>query len=240
MANTDDENVSNCSDNETFEEVIAARISRRSFLGGGLAVAALTSLDGALLNAAPAQILAMGQSLLGFQGIQVSTDDKVEVPKGYTAQVLIAWGDPVSDGPAFEQDAGNSAADQARQWGMHNDGLVYFEITGSRRGLLVQNNEYTDDVLLFTDGVNDWDQEKTNKSLNAHGVSVIEIAKQRDEWRVMRPSRYARRITGMTPISIGGPAAGDSKLMTSADRQAAMCSARSRTAPWALRRGALT
>ena len=51
--------------------------------------------------------------------------------RGYTAEVLIAWGDPVSDGPAFKPDASNSAADQALQWGMHNDGVVYFPIDGS-------------------------------------------------------------------------------------------------------------
>ena len=89
--------------------------------------------------------------------------------------MLIAWGDPVSNGPAFKQDASNSAVEQAQQWGMHNDGVVYFPILGSQRGLLVQNNEYTDDGLLFSDGVANWNQEKTNKSLNAHGVSIVEI-----------------------------------------------------------------
>ena len=61
---------------------------------------------------------------------------------------------------------------------MHNDGIVYFPIKGSRRGLLVQNNEYTDDVLLFPDGTANWNAEKTDKSLNAHGVSIIEIAQE--------------------------------------------------------------
>ena len=92
---------------------------------------------------------------------------------------LIAWGDPVSNGPAFKPDASNSAADQALQWGMHNDGVVYFPINGSSRGLLVQNNEYTDDGLLFTDGIANWSAEKTSKCLNAHGVSIVEIAKRR-------------------------------------------------------------
>jgi secreted PhoX family phosphatase len=138
------------------------------------------------------------------------------VPPGYTAEVLIAWGDPVSNGPAFKQDASNSAADQARQWGMHNDGVVYFPIEGSRRGLLVQNHEYTDDGLLFPDGVANWNEEKTNKSLNAQGVSIIEIERTSRNANGVCPSKYARRITGQTPISIGGPA-GDDRLKTSDD-----------------------
>lgn len=225
MSIIDDDIISNPSGNETFEQVITARMSRRGFLGGSLALTAAASMGGigALLNAVPGFAKSAGGPLLGFQGIPVSEADAVVVPPGYTARVLIAWGDPVSDGPAFRQDASNSAAEQAQQWGMHNDGMVYFPIEGSAHGLLVQNNEYTDDVLLFPDGTANWNQEKTNKSLAAHGVSIIEVAKQggKDqsggEWRVVRPSPYARRITGMTPIAIGGPAAGDARLMTSAD-----------------------
>jgi secreted PhoX family phosphatase len=220
----DDDSVSNPSKNPHFNEVVAARMSRRSFLGGSVAAAALgLGGVGSLLEAVPAR--ASGhRSLLGFTGIPVSTADTVVVPKGYTARVLIAWGDPIADGPEFRQDASNSAAEQARQWGMHNDGLVYFPIDGSRHGLLVQNHEYTDDGLLFPDGVADWSAEKTNKALNAHGVSVIEIMRDQHrgggkggDWRVVRRSTYARRITGQSPIRIGGPAAGDTRLRTSED-----------------------
>jgi secreted PhoX family phosphatase len=239
MAKIDDDDIGrNTSDNETFEQVVEARLSRRGFLGGTVGTMAAASLSGvgALLQAVPASASGVHRPLLGFTGIPVSSLDTVVVPEGYTAEVLIAWGDPVSKGPAFEPDASNSAAEQARQWGMHNDGLVYFPIHGSRHGLLVQNNEYTDDVLLFPDGTANWNDEKTRKSQAAHGVSVIEITRQsgrrhdRDEWgtwrrwghkggewRVVRPSPYARRITGMTPIRIGGPAAGDPRLRTSAD-----------------------
>jgi secreted PhoX family phosphatase len=83
--------VSNASRNETFEEVVAARLSRRRFLGGGLAAAA-ASLGGlgALLDAVPAAAKSRGRSMLGFEGIAVSTADAVVVPPGYTAKVLIA------------------------------------------------------------------------------------------------------------------------------------------------------
>jgi len=239
MAKLDSEDIgTNDSNNETFQQVLDARLSRRGFVGGGLATAAGLTLGGvgALLKAVPASAHGRGSGpLLGFQGIAVSTADTVVVPQGYTAEVLIAWGDPVSNGPAFNQDASNSAADQVRQWGMHNDGLVYFPIDGSRRGLLVQNHEYTDDGLLFTDGVANWNAEKTNKSLNAHGVSILEIKRGRDhddhnhrrwrtpwhskdsEWRVVSRSKYARRITAETPIRIAGPAAGHPLMSTSAD-----------------------
>ena len=157
-------------------------------------------------------------ALVGFQSIPPSSADAVVVPPGYTARVLIAWGDPISDGPAFRPDASNTSAEQAQQWGMHNDGVVYFKLRGSAEGLLVQNSEYTDDVLLFADGLANWNAEKTAKSQNAHGVNVIQISKRRGgEWRVVRPSAYARRITAQTPIAIGGPLAGDSRMKTNAD-----------------------
>ena len=124
----DEDIVSNRSNNPSFEEIIEARLSRRGFLGGSLAATATIALGGvsALLKAVPAAAQKNGEPLLGFQSIPISTADSVVVPDGYTAEVLIAWGDPVSDGPAFKPDASNSAADQALQWGMHNDGVVYF------------------------------------------------------------------------------------------------------------------
>jgi uncharacterized protein len=172
MANVDDDFVSNHSDNVSFAEIVSARLSRRRVLGGGLAAAAGAGGIGSLLNAVPALAKSPHKSLLGFAGIPVSSADAVVVPEGYTAKVLIAWGDPVSDGPEFKADASNTAFEQEWQWGMHNDGVVYFPINGSARGLLVQNNEYTDDVLLFPDGTANWDAEKTKKSQAAHGVSI--------------------------------------------------------------------
>ncbi|MFO0700016.1 MAG: PhoX family phosphatase, partial [Nitrospira sp.] len=244
MSMIDDESVSNTSGNEHFQDIVNARLSRRRFLTGGFAAAAAASLGGveAILKAVPAAAQEAEEfeatdaqlngregrrPVLGFESVPVSSVDDVVVPKGYTAEVLIAWGDPISNGPGFKQDASNTADEQARQWGMHNDGLVYFPIVGSQRGLIVQNNEYTDDGLLFPDGVNNWTAEKTRKSLNAHGVSIIEITKgtgfpwdwrrRRGKWDVVRPSPFARRITGLTPIEIGGPAAGDPRLVTSED-----------------------
>jgi secreted PhoX family phosphatase len=234
----DDDKVCNTSGNETFESVVSARMSRRGFLGGGIAAAVSATALETLITSLPVEAKASPghEPLIGFTPIPASSADTVVVPDGYTAEVLISWGDPVSDGPAFKQDGSNTAAEQAQQWGMHNDGIVYFPISGSTHGLIAQNCEYTDDVLLFKDGTAGWNQEKTNKSLNAHGVAIIEVRRKPGreraegppfgrggrgatygEWEVVRPSKYARRITGMTPIQIGGPAAGDNRLKTTAD-----------------------
>jgi uncharacterized protein len=225
MSIVDDDIESNISGNESFHQVVEQRLSRRSLLGGSVAAAVTASLGGigSLLQAVPASADGKGpRPRLGFEGITAlpadpALADTVRVPKGYTANVLISWGDPISDGPAFKPDASNSADDQEKQWGMHNDGMVYFPLHGSSRGLIVQNNEYTDDVLLFPDGTANWNAEKTRKSLAAHGVSIIEVRKHRGEWEVVRPSLFARRITGNTPIRIGGPAKGDPRMQTSAD-----------------------
>jgi uncharacterized protein len=231
VSNDNEWEVNNPSANETFDEVQEARLSRRAVLGGGLAIGAAAVAAGTVgggvgqvLAARPAVATGYPRPgtgpLLGFTGIPTSTADTVVVPPGYSWDVLISWGDPVSNGPAFKPDASNSSADQERQWGMHNDGIVYFPFgfLGNWRGLIVQNCEYTDDGLLFPDGVANWTAEKTRKSQAAHGVAIIEVFKTwNGEWKVKRPSPYARRITAYTPVAIGGPAAGHPLLKTGAD-----------------------
>jgi len=52
----------------------------------------------------------------------------------------------------------------------------------------------------------------------AHGGSVVEIEKTTGKWRVVRGSRFNRRISARsTAISISGPAAGHERLRTTAD-----------------------
>ena len=177
----------------------------------------------ALLSGCAAQAVGSGSAstpVLGFSGLPASASDRVVVAPGYTATPLAAWGEPVGAAgpmPAFEFDAGNSAAEQALQMGMHHDGLHYFALDGSRRGLLAVNHEYTDEALLHLDGLTTWTAEKVRKSQAAHGISVIELELQGNRWQLVRPSRYARRITASTPFSIGGPAAGHALMKTAAD-----------------------
>jgi secreted PhoX family phosphatase len=155
----------------------------------------------------------------------VSAEDAVHVAPGYRVSVLYRWGDETGIAGAppapFKPDASNSAAEQALQAGMHHDGMHFFPLPKGARtadhGLLVVNHEYTDEGLLHPDGMKTWSHEKVLKSQNAHGMSVIEVRRRAAGWTVVRPSRYARRITARTPIGLAGPAAGHALLRTEAD-----------------------
>ena len=200
----------------SFEDVLAARLSRRDVLRGSLAAVAVAALGDAMI--APH---ARAASLLGFKSVPVSTADAVIVPEGYTADVVYAWGDPIGDGPAFKSDASNTAAEQERQAGMHHDGMHFYPVpmgsTSSTRGLLAVNHEYTDDGLLHPGGMTPWTAEKVAKAQAAVGVSVVELALTDGRWSVVHDSRLARRITARTPMAFSGPAAGHTLLRTAAD-----------------------
>ena len=205
---------SNCSSNPSFHEI--SDPARRTVLRGGLGVA----LGGLLAPLAGCASPGSRKPLLGFASVPVSTADSIVVPEGYIAQVIAPWGDPVGlpeHSPAFRADAGNSAVEQAAQLGMHHDGIHYFALHGSERGLLVLNHEYTDEGLLFADGQQNWSAEKVRKAQAAHGVSVIEVVQRQGRWEQVRPSPWARRITAYTPMTVAGPAAGHALMRTSAD-----------------------
>ncbi len=95
-----DEPLSNESAAPLLSDVVAARLSRRRLLAGGLVAAGAAILGPAGrmgVSGAAAQ-----EGLLGFAGIPISTADAVTVPSGYTAEVLYAWGDPISDGSRIQ------------------------------------------------------------------------------------------------------------------------------------------
>ena len=198
----------NPSANPTFEEIL----SRRQFLGAGVGAAALAVLPGCATQGT--------RPVISFTPISPSAEDLFRVPPEYEAKVLFRWGDPVGIAgamPEFRMDGSNSAADQAVQAGQHHDGMHYFPIDGSRHGLLAMNHEYLDEGLLFPDGMKTWSAEKVLKAQNAVGVSVIEVSLKGNQWEVVRPSKYARRITARTPCRVSGPAAGHPLMRTAAD-----------------------
>jgi secreted PhoX family phosphatase len=227
MQDTDDIG-SNHSGNPHIEDMIAARISRRSMLGGTAAAVAAGFLGGSVL--APSKAHAHGGHgygpLLGFAEVPVSTDDTLVVPPGYTWHVMIPWGTPLLPGAAdFQEDASNTAADQAKQIGFNHDGTHYFPLPvfGNYRGLLVLNHEYTDASQIYSaaqgsaitpdaDG-----REKVAKALAAHGVSVVAIRKNlfSGKWEQVGWDPRNRRITGTTPMAFSGPVSASHPMLQS-------------------------
>jgi secreted PhoX family phosphatase len=240
--------VSNPSSNETLndilEQCLGASLDRRQLIErivrGGLGLAAVTLFGGSFTGcgnsdiAAPAsssgtipKLQSAGPLPFAFQGISVGTADTVQVPTGYTARVLYAWGDPIGaqglgpGQPAYKPDASNTAEEQAAQAGMNHDGIHFFPLpvgsSSSTWGLLAINHEHTDDGLLHVGGLTPWTAEKVTKAQNALGVSVVEVEFRNNTWSVVRPSQFARRITGRSPIRLSGPVAGTEWVKTADD-----------------------
>ena len=232
---------SNPSGNEHFAAVLEANLASGGTPPAGLTCAACSEADWArrrprssaprtvvglagtaaevLVDAVPAAAATPAGPLLGFEGIAGSTADR-SVAAGLHGPDAHRWGDPVSNGPAFKPDASNTAAEQAQQWGMHNDGVVYFPIDGSRHGPARAEQRVHRRRPPVPRRHRHWTAEKTGKSL--------ERPRRRRSSRSSKPPRqhvarwcarrtYARRITGQTPIKIGGPAAGHPLLQTNAD-----------------------
>ncbi|WP_049294157.1 PhoX family protein [Franconibacter helveticus] len=224
------EEISNRSSNPVFSEVADAFLSRRRFLQLGVVAGAAVSFP--LLLKSENALAAAGASpskiakavSLGFTSIPVSTEDTVIVPQGYVARPFYRWGDAVGlkgNLPEFKKDGSNTTDEQAAQAGMHHDGMAWFSLPqggeSAEHGLLAMNHEYIDNGMLFKDGVANWSADKARKGQNAMGVSVIEVKKNGQQWEVVRPSSFARRITVNTPMQLSGPARHNDLMKTAAD-----------------------
>lgn len=240
MGMKDDDRAHNPTANRHFHDVLEVNLRRRQVLKGGLALAAVGFFGvpglGGLRQAKAADIPSRpGFGGIGFDGIPANNRaldanlvDDVRLPPGYSYHVLYAWGDPIGavgkapGQPAWKDDASNTALEQTFQSGDHHDGMHFFprsDSTGNSRGILCVNHEYTDQLLIFPDGMAPWTLEKVRKAQHAHGVSVVElwVNPRTGQWEVKRPSPFARRIHANTPMQITGPAAGHALMKTAAD-----------------------
>jgi secreted PhoX family phosphatase len=232
------QSISNDSGNPSILELIEQRqLTRRGFLKGSLgatagataaAVLGSSIVDG-VTNFAEAAPPPSGS--IGFTSVPpnvVPMIDKVTVPDGYTAKVLVAWGDSLNLQPNWSTVGAMTKAIQEHCYGAHTDGMHYFPfpgILGNVRGLLVTNSEYVDPGLVCdttTYGTDTITQDMVDAQLAGHGVNVVTVGKQffgkdKGEWEIERLSPLNRRITGYTPCKISGPAAGHPLMQTPAD-----------------------
>jgi len=207
-----------------FRDVAAKALSRRSVVGTGVAVAALTAVPMAPAAAKPGpggRAARGGASRnLPFSPIAPAavTVDDVTVPAGYRWDPILRWGDPILPGaPAFDA-ARQSPEAQAGQFGYNNDYLDIIETNrAGTRALLVCNHEYTNEGIMFPPGTAAETVIRT--AWAAHGMSVVELERRSrgDVWTYVPGARLNRRITLDTPFAVDGPAAGSDLLKTTED-----------------------
>jgi hypothetical protein len=212
---------------ETIGEIILRRYSRRDVMRGTLGVVASAALFGPRALAAGNAKAEAAPDRFDFEELTAGIDANHHVASGYRGQVLLRWGDPLfADSPAFDPNAQTAAA-QLKQFGYNNDYVAFFPLDGSgKRGLLCVNHEYTNEEVMFpgiskrqdTSGFEDMTDELVDIEMAAHGVSVVEITRDGEDWRVVLDSPYNRRISpGNTEMKVDGPGAGDARLKTSED-----------------------
>jgi secreted PhoX family phosphatase len=222
-----DEDSNTCA-NPHFDAVLAARLSRRSVLRGSVGTAATALLGGLGLSACGGgdDVASTGPSgaLLGFTAVAKSVADTLTVPPGYTAQVLIALGDPLFSGvPAFKNDG--TDADYDKRCGEWHDGMEYFGLSASgqrddksnSRALLGINHEWVTQTFLHPNGPSPAPRPDAEviKEMQAMGVTIVEIAKGANgRFAYVQGSPFNRRITTETPIEFSGPARGNALLRT--------------------------
>jgi uncharacterized protein len=189
-------------------------LNRRKFLtyvGTGMAALTVASTGvGALAPQVEAKGAEAANRLLGFnkkvsglkfKPIDPSEADDIVLPKGYKYDVVAAYGDKI-----------NQAGDT---FGFNSDFTEYFPIEGSsNRGLLWVNHEYSSDVFVQgKPGPNGYTKKQQEEMLYVQGGSIIEVVGDRKGgWKMDTTSKYARRVTGLTPFDVTGPAKGSAAI----------------------------
>lgn len=209
--------------NPSTEPGISELISRRTMLKGMAASGAfgLFSPMSGCATSGGTQSSGDGSAPLTFAEIGRATDDKHHVPPGYNAQVLLRQGDPIRPGAPEYNPAQQTGADQEQQFGTDADFISYMPLplgsASSTRGLLGVNHENQRAALCFPGNPKQLSRQQVEVQMAAVGFSIVEIAKEGNQWRVVKDSRHNRRISTNAPMRISGPAAGHPRMRTSAD-----------------------
>lgn len=220
-----DDFVSNRSENRPFEEVLEARLARRTVVAGGLAVAAATFLAPAVAGASTANASATAapaanrkrsrsRSAINFAAVPIAagTGPLPAISDDYQYQVLLPWGEPILAPFPEHTNGSKTAYDQERQIGIGHDGMWFFaDRRRNDRGVLCLNHEFGRNTHVL--GKADPESpEDVRLSQAAHGVSVVALRNRRGTWQVRRNNRRNRRIHVNTPVKFSGPVAGHELL----------------------------
>jgi len=229
--NGEDDVSKNHSGNRSFDEVLDARLARRSVLKGGFGLAAGSFMGAGLMGCVDEKKKADSAFRLGFTAVAKNINDVVTIPSGYSYSTLYRLGDPINNATAaYANDGTDTAASFASRAGDHHDGMAYFglntggtakDLSNASRGLLVMNHENITQIFLHTAAEVGAGFATTgrvlaqiDKEVNAHGVSVIEVQKSGGSFAVNKASSYNRRITAATEMDLYGPVRSNALVQT--------------------------
>lgn len=216
----------NTSNNPAFEQILEARMSRRGLLKGSFAVMA-SSFLGASLVGCDDDSTAAASLRLSFNAVAKSVADALIVPAGYTATVLLATGDPITNNvPAYSNAGTDDASTFDQRSGDHHDAMHYFGLnaagtgldsSNANRGVLCINHEVAEDLgFTHLNGPTGYGSSNTtarprteiDKEVAFHGITVVEVAKLNASYQINKASILNRRITAATDFELSGPAQG--------------------------------
>jgi secreted PhoX family phosphatase len=219
----------------TFDAVLAANLSRRTVLAGAVATIGL-----AACAQSPTQRRARS-SAGDFTSVAPQHTDALVIAEGYRQNIVARWGDSLVSGTAdFDTrmlaggggwlDA-DAVSAQERRFGTNADAVAYYPQVQGRaaRGLVCVNHEYVNAELIWPDhaGVNmraepgkawlDRHPQAIAFMQAAHGVTVMQVQREKQGWTRVLSAPHNRRITANTPMDIHGPARGHALMRTNAD-----------------------
>ena len=226
----------NTSGNPHLNDLLAARLHRRHVLRGGIGAMTMAGFGTFSLSACgggdggtPLTLASAPTPALAFNAVNRAITDRVTVPVGYTATVLYAVGDSID--PAVPDYLNNgSQGNFARRSGDHHDGMHFFGLSATGtpaesndRALLVMNHENISGTVQFMHATGQTNNSATSgprpeaeaiKEIEAHGVSIIELAKTAGQFGYVKASTFNRRVTASTLMNISGPARGTDFVKT--------------------------
>lgn len=210
---------------------------------GPMALAACGGSDGGVASApAPAPgpataptpapspaVAAPAAVALGFTAVAKDLADRLVVADGYTATVIYATGDSLDPAVGDYRNDGTDA-NFARRAGDHHDAIEYFglnaagtarDAANTERALLAMNHENIAGTVQFMHATGQTNassgarpEAEAVKEIEAHGVSIVEIARSAGKFATVRSSAFNRRVTAGTPMDINGPVRGSPLVRT--------------------------
>ena len=176
---------------------------------------------------------------LNFSAVSHSLSNDIVVADGYNAEAILHVGTPLKSGIEDWKDNREQSGESFEyRMGDNHDGMWFFGKKGDKydpkasdNALLAINHEYTNDSLnplgfYTTDEVaaEKIYQKKrlatdVRRECNAHGVAIVEMKRRSSAtgYDMVKDSKFNKRYTSASEVSLVGPAAGSDYLKTKYD-----------------------